>query len=91
MKTPYRISQAASHVYRAGVNYHAFGVVKAGKIAMYDFFQCDKITDDQVSKIREYCPDMKVTGVQHRHAPELTQVHLLFPKAAFYRQLPATR
>jgi hypothetical protein len=91
MKTPYRISQAASHVYRAGISYHAHGVVKAGKTAMFDFFQCDKVTPDQIAKLREYCPDMHFVGVQHRHAPEIERVQLMFPKAAFYRQQPVTR
>lgn len=89
MTTPYRISQAANYVYRTGVSYHAYGTVKQGKVAMFDFFQCDSVTDAQVASLREWCPEMQVRGVRHKHAPEMTCVHLLFPKAAYFHSIKA--
>lgn len=89
MKSPYKITQAADHVYSAGVSYHAHGTVMRGRTALFLFLQCDTISDTQVAKLRVYCPDMQVVGVRHKYAPEITRVHLLFPKAAWYR-LPET-
>ena len=89
MKTPYLITRAADHVYSAGISYHAHGTVKRGKVALFNFFQCDKVTDDQVATLRKYCPDMQVQGIHHKHAPEMTRAALLFPKAAYYRSIKA--
>jgi hypothetical protein len=85
MKLPYKIKDAGSMLYRAGVSYHASGTTKAGKVSVFDFFQCDTITNGQLGKIREYCPDVQVAGVHHKFAPELKMVHVLFPKSAWYR------
>jgi hypothetical protein len=85
MKLPYRITQAASQISRAGISYHAHGVTKMGRAALFDFFQTDKVTDAQIAKLKEFCPDIQVSGVRMKSAPEIQQVHLLFPKAAWYR------
>lgn len=85
MKLPYRITQAASQICRAGIEYHAHGVTKLGRIALFDYFQTDKITEQQIVKLKEFCPDVKVAGVQYEHAPEIKRAHIMFPKAAWYR------
>lgn len=85
MKLPYRISEAGSKLYRAGVSYHAYGTIKQGTKALFNYFKADNITDSQIVALREYCPDMQVTGMRSEYAPELRSVCIMFPKAAWYR------
>jgi hypothetical protein len=85
MKTPYKISEAASRLYRAGVSYHDFGTIKQGKTALFNYYKCDKVTDEQLATIRQYCPDVRLKGVRSQYAPELRSVIVCFPKAAWYR------
>ena len=85
MKTPYKISEAASRLYRAGVSYHDFGTIKQGKTALFNYYKCDKVTDEQLATIRQYCPDVQLKGVRSQYAPELRSVIVCFPKAAWYR------
>ena len=44
MKLPYKITEAANRLYSAGVSYHAFGTLKIGKSAYFDYYKTDKIT-----------------------------------------------
>ena len=85
MKLPYKITEAGSRLYRAGVSYHAFGTIKQGNAAMFDYFKCDKLTAEQAATLRQYCPDMQVRTASPMYAPELKSVAILFPKAAWYR------
>lgn len=85
MKSRYKITQASCELYRAGVSYHNFGTVTQGKQKMFDFFAVDKITTEQLEKIKQFCHDVKVIGGHSEYAPELKRVNILFPKAAFYR------
>ena len=85
MKLPYKITEAPRMLYRAGVSYHAFGTIKQGKTALFNYYKCDKVTAEQLATIRQYCPDMQVKGIGATYAPELRSVALCFPKIAFYR------
>ena len=85
MKLPYKITEAASRLYRAGVSYHAFGTLKVCKTAYFDYYKADKITDKQLATIREFCPDVQLQGIRSEYAPEITCVAICFPKAAWYR------
>ena len=85
MKLPYNKALTASTLYRNGVSYHAFGVIKQGKTMLFDYYKCDKVTDEQAEALRQFCPDMQVKGCRAEYAPELRSVLLCFPKAAWYR------
>lgn len=91
MKLPYKISEAASVIYRAGVSYHAFGTIKQGKTALFEYYKCDKVSPDQLETIRAFCPDVQVKGISATYAPELRSVALCFPKIAFYRMKEAAK
>jgi hypothetical protein len=91
MKLPYKISEAASVIYRAGVSYHAFGTIKQGRAALFNYYKCDKVTEEQLETIRQYCPDVQVKGIAPTYAPELRSVALCFPKIAFYRMKGAAK
>lgn len=86
MKLPYKINQAARELYRAGVSYHAYGTITQGKTALFDYYKADKVTDEQLEALRQYCPDVQVKGSRSEYAPELRSVLVCFPKAAWYRQ-----
>lgn len=88
---PYKISEAASVIYRAGISYHAFGTIKQGRAALFDYYKCDKVTTEQLATIRQYCPDMQVKVISATYAPELRSVALCFPKVAFYRMKEAAK
>ena len=83
MKLPYKIREAGSQLYRAGVDYYDFGTVENN---LFDYFKTDKITDEQVATLRAYCPDVQIRGGRSEFAPELKRTFILFPKAAWYRQ-----
>ena len=85
MSLPYKISEAASRLYRAGVSYHAYGTIKQGNSALFDYYKADKVTDEQLATIRQYCPDVQLKGTRSQYAPELRSVIVCFPKAAWYR------
>jgi len=85
MKLPYKISDAASQLYRAGISYHAFGTLKVCKTAYFDYYKADKVTDAQLETIREFCPDVQLQGIRSEYAPEIKGVAICFPKAAWYR------
>ena len=85
MKLPYKITEAANHLYKAGVSYHAFGTLRICKKAYFNYYKADKITDNQLATIREFCPDVQVTGIRSEFAPEIKYVAICFPKAAWYR------
>ena len=85
MRLPYKISDAARQLYRAGVSYHAFGTLKICKTAYFDYYKADKITDAQLATIREFCPDVQLQGIRSEYAPEIKGVAICFPKAAWYR------
>ena len=85
MKLPYKISDAASQLYRAGISYHAYGTLKVCKTAYFDYYKSDKITDSQLETIREFCPDVQLQGIRSEYAPEIKGVAICFPKAAWYR------
>lgn len=85
----YKINEAASRLYHAGVSYYDYGTINHGKIAMFDYYKCDKVTDEQLVTIRQYCPDVQVKGARSQYAPELRSVLVCFPKAAWYRQQAA--
>lgn len=86
MRAPYKINEAASRLYRAGVSYYAYGTIKQGKTALFNYYKADKVTDAQLEALREYCPDVQVKGARSEYAPELRSVLVCFPKAAWYRQ-----
>ena len=85
MKLPYKISDAASQLYRAGISYHAYGTLKVCKTAYFDYYKADKVTDAQLTIIREFCPDVQLQGIRSEYAPEIKSVAICFPKAAWYR------
>lgn len=85
MKLPYKISDAASRLYRAGIAYHAYGIIKNDGKALFNYYKCDKITAEQQKKIAEFCPDAMIRGCASQYAPELRSVLVCFPKAAWYR------
>lgn len=85
MKLPYKITEAPRMLYRAGISYHAFGTLKIGKSAYFDYYKADMITDSQLEAIREFCPDVQLQGVRKEYAPEIKSVAVCFPKAAWYR------
>lgn len=85
MKLPYKKALEASTLYKAGVNYHAYGVLKVHKTAMFDYYKADKVTEEQQKLIREFCKDVQFKGVRSEYAPELRSVCIMFPKAAWYR------
>ena len=85
MKLPYKITEAPRMLYRAEVHYHAFGTLKIGKSAYFDYYKTDKITDAQLATIREFCPDVQLQGIRSEYAPEIRSVAVCFPKAAWYR------
>lgn len=85
MKLPYKISEAGSRLYRAGVSYHAYGTIKQGNDALFTYFKADKVTDEQLATLKQYCPDVQVKGIGAQYAPELRSVAICFPKAAWYR------
>ena len=82
MKLPYKITEAASRLYRVGVSYHDYGTIKKGKIAYFDYYKADKITDAQLATIREFCPDVQLQGIRSEYAPEIKSVAICFPKIA---------
>ena len=84
-KLPYRISEAGSRLYRAGVSYFQFGTLKHGREAIFDYFTCDGVSAEQLAMLREFCPDVQVAGGHAQYAPEIKRVNILFPKAAWYR------
>ena len=86
MKLPYRITEAGSRLYRAGVNYHEFGVIRHSGVALYDYFKADKATPEQIDALKTWCPDLKMAQSQSEYAPELGKVLFMFPKAGWYRQ-----
>lgn len=75
----------ASTLYKTGVNYHAYGVIKQGKTALFDYYKADRIAEDQIATLKQFCPDMQVSGMHSEFAPELRAVCIMFPKAAWYR------
>lgn len=85
MKLPYRISDAARKLYRAGISYHAFGTLKVCNTAYFDYFKADKITETQLVEIRKFCPDVQIKGIRSEYAPEIKGVAICFPKIAWYR------
>lgn len=85
MKLPYKISDAASQLYRAGISYHAYGIIKNDGKALFNYYKCDKITASQQKTIAEFCPDVMIRGCASQYAPELRAVLVCFPKAAWYR------
>lgn len=86
MKLPYKISEAGSRLYRAGVSYHAFGVAKQNSAALFDYFTLSEpLTEAQAQAVRDYCPDFQIGGSRSQYAPEIKRQVLLFPKAAWYR------
>ncbi len=82
----YKINDAANRLYSAGINYYDYGTIKQGKTALFNYYKCDKVTEDQLATIRQYCPDVQVKGARSQYAPELRSVLVCFPKAAWYRQ-----
>lgn len=85
MRLPYKKALEAATLYKTGVSYHAFGVIKQGKSAMFDYYKADSITEDQIATLKQFCPDMQVAGMRSQYAPELRSVCIMFPKAAWYR------
>ena len=85
MRLPYKISDAARQLYRAGVSYHDYGTIKQGSTALFNYYKCDKVTEGQLATIRQYCPDVQVKGIRSEYAPEIKSVAICFPKAAWYR------
>lgn len=85
MKLPYKKADTASTIYRLGISYYAFGTLSQGKAKLFDYFKCDKVTQEQIEALRSFCPDLQIKGVSPSYAPELRSVLLCFPKAAWYR------
>lgn len=91
MKLPYRISDAASTLYRLGVSYFNYGTVHVGKQAMYDAYQTDAVSPEQAAALMEFCPDVQIVTTRSEYAPEIRRVAVLFPKAAWYRQFKSSK
>lgn len=85
MKLPYRITDAANRLYRAGVAYHTYGTLKVGKTSYFNYYKADKVTDSQLEALREFCPDVRLKGIRSQYAPELQAVGVFFPKIAWYK------
>ena len=85
MKLPYKITEAPRILYLANISYHGFGTIKIGKTAYFDYYKVDKISDDQLAKIKAFCPDAQLHGVRKEYAPEIKRVAICFPKIAWYR------
>lgn len=86
MRLPYKISEAGSRLYRAGVSYYAFGIAKQNGAALFDYFTLSEpLTEAQAQAVRDYCPDFQIGGSRSQYAPEIKRQVLLFPKAAWYR------
>lgn len=81
MRLPYKISEAGSRLYRAGVSYHNWQTVP-----FFQVFTCDPApTPSQVEEIKGYCPDAQFKTIGPQYAPEIRRVAILFPRAAWYR------
>lgn len=85
MKLPYKKALEASTLYKTGVIYHAYGVIKQGKTALFDYYKADSITEEQIATLKQFCPDLQVKGMRSEYAPELRSVCIMFPKSAWYR------
>lgn len=82
----YKISLAPSFMYDIGISYHAFGTIKKGKIALYDYYLVDKVTEEQQKMLLFWCKDIAFFNTAKEYAPELRSISIAFPKKGFYRQ-----
>lgn len=85
MRLPYKKAETASTIYRLGISYHGFGILQQGKVQLFDYFKCDKVTQEQIESLRSFCPDLQVKSSSPSYAPEIRNVLLCFPKSAWYR------
>ena len=75
-----------STLYSIGVNYYAYGVIKDGKTALFDYYKTDGINDAQKAAILAFCPYAVFGIVRKEFAPEIKAATVAFPKAAWYRE-----
>lgn len=89
MTNKFKITQAASFLYKVGVRTYASGVLwdKATNAALYDFYKCDSLDESQRAAILAACPNACFRGAYAEYASELRSVYICFPKAAMQRRL----
>jgi len=90
-KNKYRISEAAGFLYRLGVNFWETGTIDKGGQKMFDYYKGDEITEEQLKAVKEWCPHATTFGSQSQYAPEQKSRIIAFPKAAYFRELKASK
>lgn len=85
----YQISQAAPFLYRAGVSFHATGTLERDGVKLFDYYKADKVSADQRAAILAWCPLAEFKTAIPAYAPELRDVLICFPKAAYFRERKA--
>jgi hypothetical protein len=78
---------------RLNIRYHGFGTLKGninGKSrALYDYYQCDSISDTQKTELKKELPSIEFFISQSQYAPEIKKGMIASPKAARLAQLNA--
>lgn len=82
-------TQAPHALYSLGVSYHDFGVIRQNGVAMFDYYKCDVVTEEQRKAIVAIAPDVEFRSASPSFAPEIHKTLICFPKAAFYRKRAA--
>jgi len=76
---------------QSGATWYERGTLSTGhgraKVHLYNYYRCDKLSDEQRERIRAIFPLVEFFGASKQYAPELRSVMVAFPKAARMRQL----
>ena len=75
--------QHGYNLYKAGINYHAYGAIKNGrKVTAYFYKLNNAPTSEQMAKLREEFPHVSTGYGCSEFAPELRKAVLIFPSSA---------
>ena len=85
----YRITEAPYRMYKAGISFYESGTLERNGVKIFDYYKADKISADQKSAILAWCPLAEFKGSSPEYAPELRNILICFPKAAYFRERKA--
>lgn len=83
--------QHGRNLYKAGINYHAYGTIKNGRKVTAYFYKLDNApTSEQIAKLKEEFPHVSTGYVCSEFAPEVCKSVLIFPSSAELKRRCAT-
>lgn len=75
--------QHGRNLYKAGINYHAYGTIKNGRQVTAYFYKLNSTpTIEQMAKLREEFPRVSTGCGYCEFAPELRKAVLIFPSGS---------